>query len=80
MRLSFSKPLRDWLVQDGARLFLKKRGTRRRITKLPDEVAAACNPPPLLPDLPPIPPRKPRQGDRRRSRKTASAIIVAALS
>jgi len=75
------KPLRDWLVQDGARLFLKKRGTRRRrITKLPDEVAAACNPPPLLPDLPPIPPRKPRQGDRRRSRKTASAIIVAALS
>jgi hypothetical protein len=75
------KSLRDWLVQDGARLFLKKRGIRhRRITRLPDAVAAACDPPPPLPDLPLIPPRKPRQGDHRRSRKTARATIMAALS
>lgn len=75
------KPLRDWLVQDGARLFLKKRGIRhRRITRLPDAVMAACDPPPPLPDLPLIPPRKPRQGDHRRSRKTARATIMAALS
>jgi len=74
------KPLRDWLVQDGARLFLKKRGIRhRRITRLSDAVAAACDPPPPLPDLPLIPPRKPRQGDHRRSRKTR-ATIMAALS
>lgn len=76
-----ASPLRDWLVQEGARLFLKKRGCRhRRITRLPDAVAAACDPPPPLPDFPPIPPRKPRQGDQRRSRKTERAMIMAALS
>ena len=75
------KPLRDWLVQNGARLFLKKRGTRRRrITRLPDAVGAACDPPQPLPDLPLILPRKPRQGDHRRSLKTARAMIMAALS
>jgi hypothetical protein len=76
-----ASPLRDWLVQEGARLFLKKRGCRhRRITRLPDALAAACDPPPSLPDFPPIPPRKPRQGDQRRSRKTARPMIMAALS
>jgi len=76
------KTLRDWLVQDGARLFLKKRGVRRRrLTALPESVTAACDPPPLLPDLPLIDPRKARQGDQqRRCRKNVPETTMAGLS
>lgn len=76
-----SKPLRTWLVEDAERLSLKKRGCRRRrITALPDAVAAACDPPLSYSAFPPIPPRKPRQGDQRRSQKTARPTIMGGLS
>jgi hypothetical protein len=78
---SDQRSLREWLVQDAPRMIIRKCGCRhRRRTALPDEVAAACDPPPAGPDLPPIPPRQARQGDRRRSRKEAQNLIIAALS
>jgi len=50
-----ASPLRDWLVQEGARLFLKKRGLPPPPHhRLPDAGRAACDPPPPLPDFPPI--------------------------
>ena len=75
------KSLRDWLVQGAPRMIIKKCGCRhRRRTALPDEVVAACDPPPVVSDLPPIPPREARQGDHRRSRKKGQNLIIAALS
>lgn len=75
------RSLRDCLVQGASEVLTKKSGCRRRRrTALPDEVAAACDPPPAVPDLPPIPPREPRQGDHRRSGKETQDLIIAALS
>lgn len=78
---SDGRSLRDWLVQGASGRLIKKAGCRhRRRTALPDDVVAASDPPPVLPDPLPIPPRKPRQGDHRRSANETQDMIIAALS
>jgi hypothetical protein len=74
--------LRGWLVTQAHRLNLRKRGVRaRRLTQLPAEVLAACQPPPPLPPLPDPLEREARQGDKgRRCRPRRARTIMAGLS
>lgn len=81
-RPSLGPTLRGWLVTQAHRLNLRKRGVRaRRLTQLPAEVLAACQPPPPLPPLPDPLEREARQGDKgRRCRRRRARSIMAGLS
>jgi len=71
-------PLRDWLRQHASTLFLKKRGTRkRRLTELPPEVLAECEPPP--PD-PGDDARCRRKSAKRPRPRKASVLVRAGLN
>ena len=72
--------LRDWLNKKAPKLYLEKRGTRkRRLDALPAEVTSQCLPPPPAPDIDGLNPRAPRQGDTSRARHPRP-LFIAALS
>lgn len=75
-----SIPLRQWLKDKAPKLYLAKRGTRKRkLYELPEYIVSECLPPPAAPDLSTLKTRTPRQGDTSRARRKRS-LFFAALS
>jgi hypothetical protein len=73
-------PLREWLNKKAQKLYLEKRGIRkRRLDELPSDVTSQCLPPPPPPNLDGLKPRTPRQGDTSRARRPRP-LFIAALS
>jgi hypothetical protein len=71
------KPLRQWLREEAPKLYLQKRGTRkRRLLELPKDVLSECLPPPPSPALGDLESRTPRQGDTSRARRKRPLFVV----
>ena len=73
-------PLRAWLIENGEKAGLKKRGVRKRKDDdLEAQLLDACLPPPLPPPAQKLTSRKGRQG-KPEPRKTLSLTILAYLA